>query len=257
MAAREDISLRTIIVYIGVMLCAAGIVAQAVAVMTVKRGKWLEMASANVPVRPVDIAPNRGDIWAADGRILATSVPFYELHFDPVAVNAEVFREKVDSLAYCLSAFFKDASKASYKEKLQRARRNNDRYLLINRLQRARRNNDRYLLINRRRVNHTELKKIRTFPIFRLGKNRGGFIAEVYDKRLQPHQNLASRTIGYLNSSEEGGREGRVGLEAAFENELKGEEGKGMRRMMSGTWMTVAEQEPENGHDRFGRVRRV
>ncbi len=233
MAAREDISLRTIIVYIGVMLCAAGIVAQAVAVMTVKRGKWLEMASANVPVRPVDIAPNRGDIWAADGRILATSVPFYELHFDPVAVNAEVFREKVDSLAYCLSAFFKDASKASYKEKLQWARRNNDRYLLI----------------NRRRVNHTELKKIRTFPIFRLGKNRGGFIAEVYDKRLQPHQNLASRTIGYLNSSEEGGREGRVGLEAAFENELKGEEGKGMRRMMSGTWMTVAEQEPENGHD--------
>lgn len=85
-------------------------------------GEMEKKASANVPVRPVRIAPNRGDIWATDGRILATSVPFYELRFDPVAVDKKVFQEKVDSLAYCLSAFFKDASKESYRNKLVRAR---------------------------------------------------------------------------------------------------------------------------------------
>ena len=133
----------------------------------------------------------------------------------------------------CLSAFFKDGSKNFYKEKLMQARKSKNRYLLI----------------NKRRVNHTELKRIREFPIFRLGRNKGGFVAEVFDERLQPHVNLAKRTIGYINSSVEGGREGRVGLEAAFENELKGEMGEGIKRMMSGTWMTVTEQEPKDGHD--------
>lgn len=233
MALKDDISWRTIVVYIAVVLCGFGIIIQAAAVMTVQGSKWREMASDNVPVKPVDIAPNRGDICAADGRILATSVPFYELHFDPIAVDGEVFQQNIDSLAYYLSAFFKDGSKNFYKEKLMQARKSKNRYLLI----------------NKRRVNHTELKRIREFPIFRLGRNKGGFVAEVFDERLQPHVNLAKRTIGYINSSVEGGREGRVGLEAAFENELKGEMGEGIKRMMSGTWMTVTEQEPKDGHD--------
>ena len=111
MALKDDISWRTIVVYIAVVLCGFGIIIQAAAVMTVQGSKWREMASDNVPVKPVDIAPNRGDICAADGRILATSVPFYELHFDPIAVDGEVFQQNIDSLAYCLSAFFKDGSK--------------------------------------------------------------------------------------------------------------------------------------------------
>ena len=94
-----------------------------------------------------------------------------------------------------------------------------------------------------------ELKRIRQFPIFRLGKNRGGFQAVVSNKRLQPHVNLAVRTIGYLNESVEGGTEGRVGLEAAFENQLKGESGEGVKRMMSGTWMVIKEKDPVDGHD--------
>ena len=115
---------------------------------------------------------------------------------------------------------FKDRTRAQYRDYLVRAR--------------SGKHPNRYLLVNKRQVNHTELKEIRQFPIFRLGRNRGGLQAVVSDRRLQPHVNLAVRTIGYLNESETGGREGRVGLEAAFENELRGENGVGVKRMMSG-----------------------
>lgn len=236
MAIKDDITWRTIVVYVVIVIFGFLVLGKAGIVMTVQGEKWRKMASANVPARPVSIAPNRGDIWAADGRILATSVPFYELRFDPIAVDKKIFNEKVDSLAHCLSVFFQDGSKAYYKEKLVGARRRKPKP-------------DRYLLINRRRVNHTELKKIRNFPIFRLGKNKGGFQAIVSNKRLQPHVNLAGRTIGYLNESADGTAEGRVGLEAAYENLLKGEYGQGIKRMMSGTWMVLTREEPIDGKD--------
>lgn len=236
MAIKDDITWRTIVVYVFIVIFGFLVLGKAGIVMTVQGEKWRKMASANVPVRPVRIAPNRGDIWAADGRILATSVPFYELRFDPIAVDKKIFNEKVDSLAHCLSVFFQDGSKAYYKEKLIGARRRKPKP-------------DRYLLINKRRVNHTELKKIRNFPIFRLGKNKGGFQAIVSNKRLQPHVNLAGRTIGYLNESADGTAEGRVGLEAAYENLLKGEYGQGIKRMMSGTWMVLTREDPIDGKD--------
>lgn len=237
MTIKEDITWRTALVYLLVVVIAAGVLLKAFSVMTIEGEKWRKMAApGNIPVRPVKVAPSRGDICAADGRILATSVPFYELRFDPVAVDKKVFQEQVDSLALCLSQFFGDGSKSYYKNKLESARNRKPRP-------------DRYLLVNNRRVNHTELKKIRQFPIFRLGKNKGGFQAIVNNKRLQPHVNLATRTIGYLNEASDGSFEGRVGLEGAFENYLKGQDGVGIRRMMSGTWMVVTEKEPVDGED--------
>lgn len=237
MTIKEDITWRTALVYLLVVVIAVGILIKAFSVMTIEGEKWRKMAApGNIPVRPVKISPNRGDICAADGRILATSVPFYELRFDPVAVNKKIFDAEIDSLALCLSSFFRDGSKAYYKNKLQSARNRKPRP-------------DRYLLVNNRRVNHTELKKIREFPIFRLGKNKGGFQGIVYNKRIQPHVNLATRTVGYLNEATDGTFEGRVGLEGAFENQLRGEDGIGIRRMMSGTWMVIKEKEPVDGQD--------
>lgn len=235
MKAKDDINFRTIGVYVGVLICGLLIIGRVVYVMTVEGSKWRSMASGNVSNKLTRLAPNRGDICADDGRILATSVPYYEIRFDPIAVNKEVFQENVDSLAYCLSKFFKDGNKSFYKEKLTRAR--------------SAKHPNRNLLINKRKVNHTELKIIRQFPIFRLGKYRGGLKVSVSDKRLQPHVNLAVRTIGYLNESASGIREGRVGLEAAFENELKGEEGQAIKRKMAGTTINLPEREPVDGHD--------
>ena len=235
MGIQNDIIWRSRLVYLLMVIFGGLILGKALWVMTIEGKKWREKALAVESVRSVAILPNRGDICAEDGRILATSVPYYELRFDPLAVKRELFQKQVDSLAYCLSRFFKDGNPAFYRNKLIRARQG--------------KKPNRYLLINRRKVNYNELKQIRNFPIFRLGRHKGGFQAILSDKRIQPHRNLAVRTIGYLSESKSGAVEGTVGLESAYENYLKGKNGIGIVRIMPGSRMTFTEQEPIDGFD--------
>lgn len=67
MKAKDDINYRTIGVYLGIVIvCGFLILGRAMYVMTVEGSKWRSMASANVPSKPVSLAPNRGDICADD-----------------------------------------------------------------------------------------------------------------------------------------------------------------------------------------------
>lgn len=232
MSMKGEIVWRIGMIYLFMMVVATAIVVKTLHVQMLEGEKWRNKSRA-VRVKDFQVAPNRGDICACDGRKLASSVPYYVLHFDAVVVKNEVFRAQVDSLALCLSHFFRDESPAYYKKRLQTAKSQKKRYFLL----------------NKRKVSYNELKKIRSFPIFRLGKNRGGLIEVMNSVRLQPHVNLAGRTIGYLNESEDGSFEGRVGIEGAFENELKGIPGRSVKQMMSGTWVPVTVEEPEDGND--------
>lgn len=232
MSMKGEIVWRIGLVYVLMIVIAGAVVFQTLRVQMWEGEKWRKK-SVSVRVKDFEVMPNRGDICAADGRTLASSVPYYELRFDASVVDNEVFRKSADSLARCLSLFFKDKSPAAYRAQLQTAK--------------SRKN--RYLLINRRKVSFTELKRIRNFPVFRLGKNRGGLIEVMNSVRLQPHVNLAGRTIGYLSEADDGSFEGRVGLEGAFENELKGIPGRSVKQMMSGTWVPVTVEEPIDGND--------
>ncbi len=48
---------------------------------TVQHGKWAAMAERYV-YKTTDMPANRGDILAHDGRLLASSVPFYTIYMD-------------------------------------------------------------------------------------------------------------------------------------------------------------------------------
>ncbi|MDL2251708.1 transpeptidase family protein [Odoribacter sp. OttesenSCG-928-J03] len=208
------------------------IVMKTLHIQIIEGGKWRDK-SVRVRVKDFEVMPNRGDICAVDGRKLATSLPYYALRFDASVVKTAVFEKNVDSLALCLSNFFKDASVAEYRKKLQYAKNNNKRYYPI----------------NKRKVSYNELKIVRQFPIFRLGRNKGGLIEEMSSVRKMPHEDLAVRTIGYVSGADDGSFEGRVGIEAAFENELRGIPGRSVRQMMSGTWIPITVEEPEDGCD--------
>ena len=138
-------------------------------------------------------------------------------------------------MALCLSRFFKDASASAYKKKIVNGRK-------------AKKPN-RYLLLNRRKVTYTELKEIKRFPIFRERGTKSGLVLEQEYKRLQPHEDLAERTVGYVSEAEDGSFEGRVGLEGAYESELKGKPGRSIRQMMSGRWVAVTVEDPVDGND--------
>ncbi|MGQ1910927.1 penicillin-binding protein [Marinifilum sp. RC60d5] len=218
------------------MLFAVLVIGKVVYLQLFEGDKWRAKAE-KVSKRDVIAYANRGDICAEDGRLLASSLPYYQLRMDFRAsgLSDKVFRSKVDSLAMCLSHFFKDRSVSAYKRKLMNAKYKTEK--------------NRYVLINRRKVNYNELKVLKTFPLFRLGKNKGGLICEQENKRIQPHINLATRTIGYLNKEANNELIGKVGLEGAFESELKGVDGVSVMQKMSGRWLPVTSVEPKDGND--------
>ncbi len=218
--------------YFGVLIFAGFIVAKQAKIAGFEQQKWKSKAdSLTVYYKTIDAV--RGNILAYDGSLLATSVPFYEVGMD---VNTEPltdvkFEESVDSLSLCLARLFNDRSKAEYKKLLVGARRDGDRYIVL-----------------KRNVSYDELQQLRKFPLFRLGRYKGGFIFSQTDKRERPFKNLAARTIGYNNENSQ-----PIGLEAAFDTDLKGISGKRLVQKISvGVDMPINEEneeEPQNGCD--------
>ncbi len=195
-------------------------------------GEYWKERSRSATMRYVSIEAARGDICADDGRLLATSVPVYELRMDlsHSVVSDQLFSDNVDSLAYRLSRLFGDRSEERYRRDLLRARQNNERYYLI-----------------KRNVTWDQLQQARQFPLFRLGRFGGGLIVNERTRREMPYQTMAARTVGYE-------REGiYVGLEGAYREYLEGVQGKRlMQRLSGGTWMPISDQNeirPQNGKD--------
>ena len=150
------------------------------------------------------LMPMRGSILASDGSPLAVSIPVFELRWDSKVVPDSVFQRDIDSLALCLSRIFKNKSASAWRSELVSARRSGNRYKLI----------------GNRNVDFGELEEIRRFPVFRLGKFRGGLIVNRDNERVNPYGHLAVRTIGYLNADGEG-----TGIEYTYDYRLRGEKG--------------------------------
>lgn len=234
MSLKKEIVWRVGVIYIIMLAFAILVVGKIFYLQMIEGGKWKEKAQT-LTLKDITIESNRGDILAADGRLLASSVPYYEIRMDTrsTGMDDHTFNSNIDSLAMKLSELFKDKSAAEYKNELVTARRNGERFHLI-----------------KRRVNYNQLKELKKFPIFRLGQYKGGFIALQTNLRIQPHVSLASRTIGYTTKGEGGNV---VGIEGAYDEELKGVEGvRLMQRINGNIWMPVHdgnEVEPKDGKD--------
>jgi len=235
MSIKKTILVRIAVIYIFLLLLGMGIVFKIIYIQVVD-GQELREKAKRITYRDILVEANRGDILAADGRVLATSVPYFDLRMDLLAAGLtdSVFKANIDSLAISLSQFFGDRSWYSYRSELTNARK----YA----------KNRRYYPIAPRKVNYLELLEISKFPLLRLGGNKGGFIAEQVNRRILPHSSMAARTLGIVNS--EGGV---VGLEKAFDEELKGKNGLRVHARIPGnTWVEVRSMnkvEPEDGVD--------
>lgn len=234
MGIRTNILLRVYLAFGLILLFAGAVLVQLCRVQVVQGDKWRALA-VKQSIRYKTIEAARGNIFSVDGSLLATSVPEYELHMDMLAggiADEKAFDEKVDSLAAKLSAYFGDRSPREYTRMLRDARKDSSRYQLI-----------------RRKVSYAQLKQIRTFPIFNLGKYKGGLIVVQQNKRILPFRFLAARTIGYKNENVKN----PVGLEGAYADYINGESGKRLERRMAGNvWMPVNDDDevaPKDGAD--------
>ncbi len=224
---------RIYVVLAGIVLFAILIFGRAVKISIYEGEKWKALKEKSyVQYRAVEA--ERGSIFAQDGSLLAVSLPYYAIHLDlsDKVVSDENFNNTLDSLSYCLATYVDNSyTVGGWREKLIEARKKKNRYLLI-----------------KNKVPYNELEEIKKFPLFKLGQYKGGFIAEMKSERKRPYRLLAHRTIGYV-------REGikPIGLEGAFDEELKGAEGKRlMQRVAGNTWIPVndlTEIKAQSGND--------
>ncbi len=232
MTIKRDITWRVGVVYLALVVLAIVVFGKVVYLQVVEGDRWRSMEEV-MTSKERTIEANRGNILASDGRKLACSVPSYRLYMDMKAhgLTNEIFNENVDSLSIRLSGFFKDHSASTYKRNLVEARQQGKRYFRI----------------NHRRISYTELKEIKEYPIFRLGKNTGGFIPEEQERRRQPFGLLASQTIGSLYGEKDKG--GMNGLEHAYDDVLSGVSGVNTYTRISGHWVPEEVLPPKNGND--------
>ena len=231
MNIKKSILLRVRLAFLAVVIFVLAVVYRMIDVQYVNGDQWRQKAE-EIGLDYKTIKATRGSIYASGNDLLATSLPFYQVAFDPSLASDEVFTDvKLDSLSHLLSSFYRDRTSDQYKKEISKARINGKKYMLI----------------NKRLINYNQKQQMETWPIFRLGQYRGGVIFNKRDERHRPFRNLARRTVGYL-------REGvGAGIEYSFNDYLAGRDGEGLyQRMAGGNWKPVnasSDIKPVDGYD--------
>lgn len=218
----------------GLFVFAIAVVVKLVNIQMVKGDEYKAKALQKTE-QMFTIEPNRGNIYADDGSLLAASVARYEIRFDANTVKQKVWEENIGPLCDSLGELF-DKPSAHYLQLLRKARANKNGYKLI-----------------ARNVSYLDYARMRTFPMFRLGPNKGGFIEKHRVVREYPLGKMAARSIGYERIDEDGYYT-RVGLDGAFgATYLRGQEGKRLKQKSAGSqWKPVGFNntvEPQDGQD--------
>jgi len=203
-------------------------------------GDFYREISENREFKKLDIQANRGNIYSQNGKLLATSVPKYDIRFDALAATTNNFNKYVEDLSYELGKHF-NKSTEYYIKSLTNARESKNRYLLI-----------------ARNLGYSEYIKIKNFPLFNLGSFKGGIITEQYTKRDYPIGGIAQRTVGY-ERYDDFGNVTRPGIDGAFGPKyLKGENGSRLsQRIGKGQWKPVEDfnqKEPRDGYDIYTTI---
>lgn len=229
----KNISYRIYLVAFIIFMMALAIAIKLTNIQWVE-GDYYRKLAKDRTVKNFVIPANKGNIYSADGSLLATSIPNYEIRFDAIAPKSEAFEKNVKSLADSLSLLLKKSS-GFYLNELRKARANKNRYYLI-----------------ARNLSYTEFVKIKGFPLFELGPYKGGIIVEQETVREHPIGEIAERTIGYERKNPDGTASGK-GIEWAYRKYLDGKDGKILKQKIAkGQWKPISdanEIDPQDGYD--------
>lgn len=179
--------------------------------------------------REATLKAARGNLYAADGSILATTVMRYDIYVDFKTIKDTVYSNNIGALTDSLSKMF-GKPRSYFRAKFDTNREKKNQY---------------YSLI--KGLDFDQYDRIRKFPIFRKGKNKGGFIVDRNYKRELATTEIGAGTIGMDD------QRGKSGLEAAFSKYLTGTDGKRLeQRITSSQWKPIdywKVQEPVDGQD--------
>lgn len=225
--------LRFAVVFLMIAALFVLVIAKIIAIQTVEREQWLRIAESQIRTNQ-PIPATRGNILDTHGRLMASSLPQYTIHFDP-RVEAlhlggdTLFTRNVDSIAAGLSRIIGDKTAEEYRQVLVRTFR-------AGKIKRLTRTN----------ISYTQRKEIMQLPLVRRGLYKSGIYFEDMHRRVKPFGSLASRTIGSIYG-EDG--HGNAGLEKRFDRELSGTDGVSTRQRIGGRWENVTVVEAIDGQD--------
>jgi cell division protein FtsI (penicillin-binding protein 3) len=232
---RKNIVLRFGIVYALICLSFIAVIYKIAVIQFIEQDQWMALAAQSKKTDIV-VKPNRGNIYASDGRLMASSIPTYYIYMDlrvPALheKDGKLFKENIDSVSIYLSSFLKDKTAHEYKTAITKAYKSGKGEFQF----------------YPKRISYAQLKELKTFPLFRLGRNKSGLITKELLKRVKPFGSLASRTIGDIYADESKG--GKNGIELFFNQQLLGSPGISIRQKVANTYMENVQVEPIDGMD--------
>jgi cell division protein FtsI (penicillin-binding protein 3) len=191
-------------------------------------------------IKNVVIPANRGNVYAADGSLLATSIPKYDIRLDALTPSNYTFEKYLKPLSDSLSKFSGKPS-GYYQNEIRKARANKNRYFLL-----------------ARNIGYSDYIRLRNFPLLNLGAFKGGLIVEQTTKREHPMGGIAQRSIGYERFDEDGNVT-RAGIDGAFGVKyLRGTDGhRWKQKIGQGQWKPITdynEVEPKDGYDVYTTI---
>ena len=184
--------------------------------------------------REATLKAARGNLYAADGSILATTVMRYDVFLDFKTIKDTVYSNNIGALTDSLSKIF-GKPRSYFRDRLDQQKKANNQY---------------YSLV--KGLDFDEYDRIRKFPIFKKGKNRGGFIVDRNFKRELATTQIGAGTIGMDNGVT------KSGLEGAFSKYMTGVDGTRLeQRVNSSQWKPIdywKVKEPVDGQDVYTTI---
>ncbi len=221
---KNELLVRVYFVMCVFILFAIAILFRVIKIATIEGDKWRSKGDVYVKWKEKEV--DRGDIYDANGNLLATSLPFFDIRMDLVKPTDAIFNSNIDSLAISLNQLWPySKSAAEWKSELMSGR--------IAGLNKSKQGMSYYYIANG--VSLDELEKLKKFPLFRHGQFGGGFIVVEKSKREKPFREIASRTIGEDRENAE-----KIGIEGSFDKFLRGKTTKQlMKRIPPNLWVPV------------------
>lgn len=207
---------RYLLISLGIFVLAGMIIFKLFRTTVIDADKWNKKANTELLVSKV-ISPERGDILAADGSVLATNLRFYTVRIDFRSEKFQMldYKENIPVIADSLVKFFpRRASRKQWIDSLNSplskpAKKRPRGFRLIDNLSFA------------------ELERVRTIPFLCIkNPNKNGLVVDSKMRREHPYGDMARRSIGGVGQTEKSSEiHGISGLECALDSLLYGKPG--------------------------------
>ena len=228
---KTDTLWRTYLVYFAILVFGIAIIAKIVVMQTRDSKKYEQMVEEKEH-RVKTLEGTRGNIFSCDGNLMATTIPLYDVFFDYKAVDSAYFSTHIDTLCMQMASLFPKRNATQWKAFFAEGKAKKNRHYLI-----------------ARNISLTEYRQMQQFAIFKLGRYKGGIMANQKIRRDHPYKELAGLMLGMANETQGY----YFGLEGTYNDYLRGQDGRQLeRRLHHNEWIPVESEEnvdAQNGND--------